>query len=247
VKLDAARERLWFASWAPGLDTARSPARRVDHTRLFAYDLRTRARLRSYAPPDSLVPHLLNDLVVAPSGDVYVTDTDHDAVYRVRSGADSLELFVRPGPERCQGPNGIALSGDGRRLYVACLAGIVVVDLASRRVADLHGPPDVTTSNIDGLAWYHGPNDNSLVAVQTIPAMERVVRFDLDGSGRRVTRAEVLERAHPAWHGPTTGVVVGDAFYYIPASEYDRQTVEGALTPATGARDTPIFRLELRR
>jgi sugar lactone lactonase YvrE len=243
IKLDAARGRLWFATWEPGLDTARSPARRVDHTRLFAYDARTGARLAAYAPRDSTRPHLFNDLVVTPAGDVYVTDQGDDAVYRIRAGVDTLELFARPDPARFVGPNGIALSGDGRRLYVAFVTEIATVELATGRVAVLGGPPYVATGNVDGLAWY----ENSLIAVQMIPDMQRVVRFHLDRAGRRVRRVEILERAHPAWRAPTTGAIVGDAFYYIPASSYDRLADDGTLTPAARAAPTPFFRIDLRR
>lgn len=180
VKLDAARGRLWFASWAPGLDSARAPARRVDHTRLFVYDAHTGVRLVTLSPRDSLRAHLFNDLAITRDGDVYITDTGSDAVYRVRAGgADTLELFVRPGPAQFTGPNGIALSGDERRLYVAFVEGIAVVDLETRATRYLTTPPEVATGNVDGLAWF----DGSLVAVQTIPTLERIVRFELDAAG----------------------------------------------------------------
>jgi hypothetical protein len=64
-KLDPARRRLWFATWAPGVDTATSPARRATNTRLFTYDLAT-GGLTRYTLADSLRDHLLNDLVLAP-------------------------------------------------------------------------------------------------------------------------------------------------------------------------------------
>lgn len=243
LKVDGPRRRLWFAAWAQAGDTATplAAASPVDRSRLFAYDLRTGARLAAYVPPDAAQAHDLNDLVVTTTGDVYVTDTGSDAVYRVRAGGDRLDAFLRPDPARFHAPNGIALSGDGRRLYVAFVQGVAAVEIATRMVRYLDLPSDVTTAQVDGLAWYHG----DLIAVQTIATMTRVVRFHLDPSGRRVTAAEVLERAHPWWRKPTTGVVVGDTFYYIPASGYDRLADDGALAPAAGTVATPFFRIDL--
>ena len=76
---------------------------------------------------------------------------------------------------------------------------------------------------------------------------DRVVRFHLDAAGRRITQLEVLERAHPAWRMPTTGAIVGDAFYYIPASSYDRLANDGTLAPVAVPMPTPFFRIDLSR
>ncbi|GJG87304.1 hypothetical protein tb265_24850 [Gemmatimonadetes bacterium T265] len=126
-------------------------------------------------------------------------------------------------------------------MYVAFAQAVAVVELATRAVAYVDLRRDVTTEGVDGLAWYRG----DLIAVQTIATMTRVVRFDLDASGRRVTAADVLERARPGWRKPTTGAVVGDAFYYIAASGYDRLADDGALAPTTSPVATPIFRIDL--
>ncbi|HKO15192.1 MAG TPA: hypothetical protein VJU87_03080 [Gemmatimonadaceae bacterium] len=241
LRVDAPRRVLWCATWAPGLDTARSPAARVDHTRLFRYDARTGRLLRRLTFGGSPAPHRLNDLAVTRTGDVYATDGDAGAIYRVRRDADSLELFVRPDPARFSGPRGLALDAHDQRLYVAFAAGVGIVDLRTRAVALLEVPGSITTADIDGLYRYGA----ALVGVQTNPAFTRVVRFDLDGSGRRVLAEHVLERAHPAYRQPTTGAVVGDWLYYIANSQWGRLAPDGRLTPDPKARGAIILRLPL--
>jgi sugar lactone lactonase YvrE len=241
MKADPRRRRLWVATWAPVLDRARLAAGLQSDTRLFAFDLASGRRLLMLSPRDTTRSHAFNDLVVTPAGDVYVTDNDEASVYRVRAGVDTLERIARPDPSRFNGANGIALAADGTRLYVAFAEGIARVDPASGRVRYLAVPPTVTTASVDGLYWH----DGDLVAVQMEPSVERVVRFVLDPTGWRVRRAEVLERAHPAFRYPTTGVVVGDTLYYVANPGWDRLEDDGTVRPAEVPAPTVILRLPL--
>lgn len=243
MKVDTAPERLWAASWAPITDSARRAAGVESQTRLFAFDLASGRRLLTLVPSDTTRSHLLNDLVLTAAGDVYVTDTGEGSIYRIRSGVDTLERFVRPDRARFNSPNGIALSGDGTALYVAFVEGIARVDLATRKVRYLTVPRTITTSSVDGLYWY----DGDLIGVQMPSVVERVVRFVLDSSGTQVMREEVLERAHPAYRYPTTGVIVDDALYYIANPGWDRLQDDNTVLTAETPSPTVILRLPLRR
>jgi hypothetical protein len=240
MKVDRARRRLWVATWAPVVDSARLALGFDTDTRLFAFDVTSGRRLLTLVPRDTTRPHLLNDVVVTPTGDVYVTDTNEGTVYRVRAGVDTLELVVRPDPARFNYANGI---GDGTRLYVAFVEGIARLDLTTRHIRYLVVPPTLTTASVDGLYWH----DGDLVAVQMTASVERVVRFVLDPSGWRVVRAEVLERAHPAYRYPTTGTIVRDSLYYVANPAWDRLEDNGNVKPAETPSPTVILRLPLRR
>ena len=76
------------------------------------------------------------------------------------------------GQPRAAGAGTLREPSPGRMAGRAVAQGIVVVDLASGRIALLATPPDVTTAQIDGLYEWRG----SLVAVQAAPSLERVVR-----------------------------------------------------------------------
>lgn len=241
MKFDGGHMRLWFATWAPAGDTVGGAARRVTQARLFAYSLSGRT-LRQYDIADSAHGHLLNDLIEAPDGDLYLTDTEDSSIWRLRAGQDSLERFLRLDPRRFHGPNGIAIAPGGQRLYVAFTAGIAAIDIRKRSARYLALAPDVTTAGVDGLYWYR----NSLIAVQGLGTDERVVRFDLDAEGHRVCKARVLERGG-VFQRPTTGVVVGNEFFFIPNAQYHRLANDGSVRTDAAAAPSVVLRLRLDR
>lgn len=234
VHADAPRDRLWFATWAPD-STARSDTTETPSvTRLFLAELETGHIVRSWTPQGGRAGHLLNDFVVMQDGSLLITDTEKGSIYRLRSPSDSLELFVQPDPERFTVANGITASPDGRTLYVAFLEGIARVDVATREVAVVPGPDSVSSAAIDGLYWY----DGGLIGVQGIPTLARVVRYALSPDGHRIESVTVLEHGRPVVNEPTTGVLVGNRFYYIANSQYGRLSNNGsALQPQT---DRPV-------
>jgi hypothetical protein len=233
VHVDSARSHFWFATYAPGTATNASSDWPQRRTRLFKCDLRTSRIIRSYAPSDS-GGHLFNDLAIAPSGDVFVSDTERGWLYRIDASVDSLEVFVRPNAENFSGANGLALSADGSALYVAFIEGIARVDLRTREIERLRSPATTSTGGVDGLYWYRG----DLLAVQNPPGLRRVMRYELAADGRSIRNAEVLERGDSLLGVPTTGAVVGTRFFYIAHSQVDRLRDDGQLRQTAGS-DAP--------
>jgi hypothetical protein len=102
----------------------------------------------------------------------------------------------------------------------------------------------VSTAAVDGLYWHRG----SLLAVQGLPTLARVVRYTLSDGGRRIESGAVRERGEPEIREPTTGVIVGNRFYYIANSQYGRLSdAGGPLAPQSGAAmRTAVRVIELR-
>jgi len=243
VHIDPQRERLWFATWAPDSSRLSDSSDVPSVTRLFLADLATGRVIRSWVPHGGRPGHLLNDFVVMADGSLVLTDTQRGFIYRLRSPTDTLELFLQPDPERLSAPNGVTASPDERALYVASIEGITRIDLATREVALVPAPDSVSTAAVDGLYWYRG----SLVAVQGVPTMQRVVRFALTEDGRRIVAGHVLERGLPVVQQPTTGTIVGMRFYYIANSQYGRLGDRGSVEPQTGSPvRTAIRAIDLR-
>jgi hypothetical protein len=92
---------------------------------------------------------------------------------------------------------------------------------------------------MDGLFFY----GNSLIAIQT--EQKRINRDVLDAGRKRVERAEVLESYIPLFDEPTTGVIVGDALYYIANSHNDLFDRDGKIFPPEKLRDVIILRVEI--
>lgn len=188
------------------------------------------------SPPPTAGGHLLNDLVQAPDGTLYMTDSRAGTVYRWRPGTKAIEPFVTIGTY--VHPNGITWSGDGRALYVAHLEGLSRVDLRTREVVPVGHPAALTLVGIDGLATYRG----DLIAVQNgLPRLSRVVRLRLTPDGLNVRALDVLDANLPDHDMPTTGVVVGDGFYYIANSQLRRFTAPG-VPGAIESLQKPVIR-----
>ncbi|HUQ82720.1 MAG TPA: hypothetical protein VM076_16335 [Gemmatimonadaceae bacterium] len=232
IHIDAPRGRLWFATWGPDT-TFRGTGEPPSLTRLFLAELATGRIVRSWTPDGGKPSHLLNDFVVMGDGSLFITDTERGTIYRLRSPSDTLEVFVQPAVDRFSTANGITSTPDGSTLYIAFLQGIARVDVATRTVSLLPAPDSVSIASIDGLYWYRG----SLIAVQGIPTLSRVVRYTLSDDGQRVTDGAVLERGLPVLREPTTGVIVGSRFYYIANAQYGRLPDRGG--PPAPQRGTP--------
>ncbi|WP_394841189.1 hypothetical protein LZC95_29475 [Pendulispora brunnea] len=205
MKVDAERRTLWAASeFSHGPEAGRSE--------LLLFHVDTGELLKRFEVRDGK-PHLFNDVVIASNEDVFMTDSVGGGVYRL-SGRRTLEPFVPAGT--FDYPNGVALSADEKKLFVAFDVGIAVVDIASGAVAELRNDTPLSMAGVDGLYFHRG----GLVAVQNGTGRGRVLRLTLDGTGQRVTHVDVLESGNPDFQrpdtaAPTTGVLVGDQFHYV--------------------------------
>lgn len=183
--------------------------------------------------------HLFNDLVQGPGEKLYITDSDEGTVYSLNRAAGK---FTRMTPaNRFTYPNGIAISPDGRTLYVADAVGIEMLDIASLSVRRLSHAADVTLVGIDGLYFRHG----YLVATQTGVKPYRVMAFHLVPTLDRVDWAIVLERGDPRMSSPTEGVIVGDWLYFIANSQQDAFDSDDRIWPQGSLRKTVVLRVHL--
>jgi hypothetical protein len=159
---------------------------------------------------------LFNDLAINQQGDVFVTDTQAAAVYWINHATDRLQL-LNPAL-KVEAANGIAISDDGTKLYVAGFPeGITIVDLPSGTFHPIPHPADLCLATIDGLAFFKG----ALIAIQNGIMAHRVVRYGLAPDLSNIASFKILERRNPLFDGPTTGAMAGSAFYFM-ANTNDR-------------------------
>jgi SMP-30/gluconolaconase/LRE-like protein len=178
---------------------------------IFRYDISTGKLIHKY--PGGQV---FNDLAINQQGDVFITDTKAATVYWIDHRTDRLQP-LNPAL-KIEGPNGIALSDDGRKLYVAGFPdGLTVIDLPSGKFRPVAHPADLCLATIDGLAFYK----NTLIAIQNGVMTHRVVRYYLTPNLNAIDRFEILERRNPLFDGPTTGTIANGAFYYMANTNDD--------------------------
>ena len=239
MKVDTKRRVLWVISSAEPLMKGYRTGDQ-GKSALFKYDLATRKLLKKF----SLNPapnHLLNDLALASNGDIYLTDTASSEIYFLSHDGESLTVFIPAGKFRV--PNGIAISNDDQKLFIAdIIQGILTVDVKTKQVAPLPYPQGISTAGIDGLYFYK----NSLIGVLNIISGGRVARFYLNTALDKITRSEIIECNNPLFQLPTSGTLAGNEFYYIANSQYESYNPDGTLFPLNKLRDVIILKTKLR-
>lgn len=231
IAYDPESDRLWFAA-APVFGATDR------RTGLFAHDFRT-ATLVAVAMPDGDLS--LGDVMVGRGGEVFAADSRSGAVYRSKDGGP-LVAIVPPGVLRSA--QGMALSADGRSLYVADYTlGLARVDLTSGGIAAVRPAPGIGLNGIDGLVGDGG----DLIAIQNGWRPARVLRLRLSADGDAIAAAEILERGHPSHDDPTQGVVVDGRLVYVANSQWPKYTENGDLHPGASQLPTHILALPLRR
>ncbi|MEJ7578362.1 MAG: hypothetical protein WKF74_15305, partial [Pyrinomonadaceae bacterium] len=101
---------------------------------------------------------------------------------------------------------------------------------------------NIALTGADGLYLY----GNSLIAVQNAnPSPDRVIRLFLNAEGNKVEKARVIESNHPLYALPTTGVIVGDSFFYIANTQLNSVGAGGIISPSTKLRDLILLKVNL--
>jgi hypothetical protein len=164
---DAARDLLWIATDCPRL----AVIARCESGALVAVDRKGRLRIK-LSPGPGFHP----DDVSVGGGDVFVSDSQNSAVYRLRRGARALDALIAPGTGRSA--QGTALSADGKQLVVADYGrGIALVDLKTKARTLLPMADGKPLRGIDGLVRvgedYYGVHNGS--------SPGSLIRFRIDG------------------------------------------------------------------
>ncbi|HEY1468586.1 MAG TPA: hypothetical protein VGF61_06045 [Candidatus Acidoferrum sp.] len=171
--------------------------------------------------------HCFNDLVVLPSGDVFLTDTLANKVLQFQPKTQAFSE-VKVSRELLE-PNGIALSGDNQLVYVADQLGVLRVDLKTRESVEVNAGPHSTLAGVDGLYWHKG----SLIAIQNGVGTPRVAAFQLAKDGEHVSKTTILEYRSNLCVLPTTGALREDDLYYIVNSGSNNLNTDGRVMDVT--------------
>ncbi|AII54367.1 hypothetical protein N008_20565 [Hymenobacter sp. APR13] len=217
LAIDTVRGYLWAAT-GPVPHLAR-PGAAAPGVALVRYPLAGGPPRRFPVPADGR-PHLLGDVLPAPDGTVYATDSRTPVLYRLRPGQLHPEPWLND--SLFYSLQGLALLPGARTLLLADYhRGVLAVELATGRVRALTPPPTDKLRGLDGLC-HIGPT--TLLATRNGTAPNRLLRVTLD------TVAGAVRAATPLSTGPlpdlTLGTVAAGRFYYIGRSgwaEFDEQ------------------------
>jgi hypothetical protein len=201
IEIDSRRGDLWAATATPaGSDWT-----------VHRMQLVSGRPLKAIAVATDLEPVRLIDLAVSPAGAVLALDAIGSRLLVLGPGDASLMPLPRMD---VQDPTSVAVTSDEGIVYVAHRGGVSRVDLKSGAAAILSAPRGLELGLIERLRWYR----NSLLAVQIdADRTRRVLRFDLNASGRAVTAATIIDASIPSAAGPTFATVSGDELSYVVA------------------------------
>jgi hypothetical protein len=240
LDVDAARKALW-ATTAGMPEALALAAGDSGSSAVLRLDLASGLLMRSYDLADDSSDHVFGDLTVAKNGDVFTSDATGGGVYVIRAGRDSMEMLVPPGT--FPNPQQPVAAPDGKRLFVAdYIKGIAIVDRATGRVSWLANDAHAAISGIDGMAL----NGHSLIAIQNGLSIDRVIRLDLDRGMTKIEKWSTLAANLPVLNEPNHGVMIGDKFYFIATSGWDRFAPDGTITKGATLHKPLVMVLEIR-
>ena len=207
-----------------------------DRAELLAIDTRSGKILRKLAPPGD-GRHLLGDVAISPRGEVVVSDSVANEIYRV-SGS-TLEPFARGAFTSLQG---LTWSADGSTLFVSDYSqGLFAIDAKSRDAKLLAVPAEVSLLGLDGI-YAAGPRQ--IIGIQNGTNPNRVIRIDLGSEGVRAVTT--IAANHPSMTGPTLGALGRKRFYFIGNGEWELFDDKGALRDGAKPSAAVIFEVPLQ-
>jgi hypothetical protein len=184
-----------------------------------------------------LEPVTLVDLDVTPTGAVLVLDAAGAQVLTLRPGGTAVENVMKvDGAE----PASLAAGGDAGIAYVAHRNGVSRIDLRARTATRVTAPASVSLANLEQIRWRR----HALFAIRVEPdGTHRIIRLDLNASGRAVTQATTLEDPVPPG-GQTFVAISGDELVYMVDGSKDAAgRPRGA---PSGMTDFVAYRVPLR-
>ncbi|HEY0744035.1 MAG TPA: L-dopachrome tautomerase-related protein, partial [Chryseosolibacter sp.] len=204
------------------------------------YDLATKKLVKRITIKDG-TPHLFNDLYITRNGDAYVTDSDGAGIYLVKNGSDKAEPFIKGGT--IPYPNGITATADEKKIIVSTAGGqgIVSIDLTTKEIKSIRHA-HYFIIGADGLYRYK----NKLIAVQNVTFPEGVVEMTLSDDNQTITDIRHLAVGVPEFDTPTTGVIIGDEFYFIANSQlFQLMGNNGKIKNPSKLKETTILKIKL--
>ncbi len=239
IKVDRRNSILWACS-SPmeemeGYDTMAMSA-------VFKFNIKNGKLVRKYLPNEKgITSYIFGDLTLGPEGEAYISDSKNNIIFKVNEQTGTLDNFFSS-PEFWN-LQGISFTPDGNTLFIAdYIKGIFKLDVKTKKLSKLNdGNLQLSTKSIDGLTFYK----NSLIAIQNAIHPMRVTRYLLGADFTTITKAEVIDNAHPAFNEPTIGCISDGGFYYIANSLWSGYNRDHSLKPEDQLQEVVILRSKL--
>lgn len=232
LAVDARRGVLWAAeAWGDGVPGGAGPSK----TGLLKVSLADGRILARVFLPDDGGKHQFGDLVVAMSGAVYATDSVGGGLWRLKTGAATLEQLVAPG--QMASPQGMFLCPGEKAMLVADYStGLHRVDLSSGEDTPLEGLM-AGLAGTDGLVaapefnfGLREPQPLAAIVTQNGVSPQRVMLLQINPACTEVERTMVLAANLPGMDDLSLAGVNGQEVVFVGHARWDARGDDGKLT-----------------
>lgn len=239
VKVDQKRKILWACS---------SPIEEMQNynailpSAVFKYDLRTGKLLTRYLPENPSLQLVLGDLTLNKKGEVFVSDSKGNLIFKVNESTGKLEQFYSS--DEFWNIQGITFSDDGSNLFIAdYVKGIFRLSMKDLALSMLSKNFDLSLKAIDGLTYYN----NTLIAIQNYIKPMRVTQYTLSDDQDKIIAYKIIDQSHPAFNEPTLGSVINDTYYYVANSQWSGYDDKHNLKPNDQLQDIVVLTVDLNK
>lgn len=196
-------------------------------------DTKTNKLLKSYEKT-SANRTMFNDITISKNGIAYITNTSENAVYKINTAKQKSKFEEILKSSEIESPNGIAISDNNDKLFIATENGIKIYDLKNKTLLPFK---DTLTSGIDGLKF----NKGQLYALQS----GQLVSFQLDEKQETIISKQVLIKNHYTFDAPTSLCIIDDTIYVLANSQFGkRNRIENNLIDKSQLTNTYILTIK---
>jgi hypothetical protein len=239
IKVDAKKKILWASS---------SPMEEMENynsllpSAVFKYDLNSGKLLKKFLPENPSLQLVLGDLTLSKKGDVYVSDSKSNLIFKVNESNGKLEQFFSS--DDFWNLQGITFSDDDKFLFISdYIKGVFRLEIDKMELIQLTKSFDLSLKAIDGLSFYK----NTLIAIQNGIKPIRVTQYTLNKENDALISYAILDQNNPAFNEPTLGCVYDNTFYYVANSQWGAYDKEHHIKPVNELQDIVILKTVLKK
>ena len=177
-------------------------------TAIIAFDVSKKSIIQKYDLTVGKKGTFLNDITISSRGDIYVTDSVNNRVYKVNHITNQMELFIDLGGFTF--PNGITFHKPSNNLFVAVDQGILKIKIETKQISLIETSTNINTKVIDGLSVYK----NYFIGHQH----SKVSKFYFNKTISKIEKVEILDDGEE-FDSTTTGEVFNDYYFFIVNSQ----------------------------
>ena len=207
---------------------------------LLKYDLDSGQLVDKYPFDNKKAAHLFGDLTIDKSGNVYISDSKENSIYKLSFMTNKIEQIIKPG--KFVSLQGLDLDTDNNNLYLADYAlGLYRLDLETGRLFYIEPSENFVPQGIDGLYYYN----NSLIATQNGINPQRVIRIYLNDKKNKVINWKILEANNTLFDEITLGVINNNDFYFIANGQWNSFNKDGSIFSLDKLKEPVVLHIKL--